>query len=144
MGRLPHEHEWKMCKNTFLIQERGGVYNDDETSQKWQTKGKQTEGKWKNYSNKLKHKVAWKNQNPKIIYCCSFCFNNCFNLYNCGIVIYLSAIMCGLLYDTIALREKRESEVIDQMNFSSHRVCCASLCEGKQTKKCRIKNQTQN
>ena len=26
--------------------------------------------------------------------------------------------MCGLLYDTIALGEKRESEVIDQMKFS--------------------------
>lgn len=26
--------------------------------------------------------------------------------------------MCGLLYDTIALGEKRKSEVIDQMKFS--------------------------
>lgn len=45
-------------------------------AKKWRTKWKQTEGKWRNYSNKLKHKVAWKQrQILEIIYCCSFVYN---------------------------------------------------------------------
>lgn len=78
MGRLSHKHSFVDMKRrnvhgNSLIQNCSFLWRLTLTMKNRKVAMPKRNRKWKTYSNKLKHKVAWKFfPNEKIIYCCSF------------------------------------------------------------------------